>query len=188
MEQWILEPGHSAVTFRARHMMVTWVVGHIGDVHGSLNFDPEEGSDLSISMEFDVTKLWTGESARDAHLRSQDFLHVEKHPKAFFKSLKTERIGATDYKLHGELTLNGITKPVEAKVKYLGKWKTPYWVDDKTMKEVTRLGFHGSTKINRHDFKVDWNGEMEKGGVVVSREIKISIEVEALHQAELEKG
>ncbi|NGX46078.1 MAG: Protein YceI [Chlamydiae bacterium] len=186
MTVWILEPGHSAVTFRARHMMVTWVVGHIGDVHGKLTFDPESGSELSIAMEFDVRKLWTGESARDTHLLSKDFLDVEKYPTASFKSLKSERLGASDYKLQGELQLNGVTKTIETKVKYLGKWKTPYWVDDKTMKEVMRLGFHGSTKINRHDFKVDWNGEMEKGGVVVSPEIKISIEVEALSQVEVE--
>ncbi len=161
-------------------MMVSWVVGHIKDVHGELTFNPDDGSDLSISMDFDVKQLWTGETARDKHLLSKDFLDVANHPTASFKSTQVKRTGATDYKLQGELNLNGITKVVEAKVKYLGKWNTPYWVDDKTMKEVLRLGFSGSTKINRHDFKVDWNGEMEKGGVVVSSDITIHIDIEAL--------
>lgn len=186
MSNWILEPGHSAARFRARHMMVTWVDGHIKDVHGKLEFDPANGSDLSLSMEFDVNNLWTGEPNRDEHLLSSDFLDANNHPKIIFTSKNSERVGASDYKVIGMLDIRGITKEVVIDFHYLGKWKTNYWKDSENVINVTRVGFSGSAKLNRHDFDVDWNDNMENGGVVVGHEIEVFLDLEGLDEEDMQ--
>src|ERR1700745_3845649 len=97
MAKWTFEPGHTAAEFCARHMMVSWVRGHFKDVHGSLEFDPENPTQLSITATIQTHILWTGEPQRDNHLRSNDFLDVEKHANIFFKSTSSKCLGATDY-------------------------------------------------------------------------------------------
>src|SRR6516165_10910907 len=105
MATWVFEPGHTAAEFCARHMMVSWVRGHFKDVHGSLEFDPDNAVRLSIETTIQVDKLWTGEPQRDAHLRSIDFLDVANHPTLSFKSTGSKCIGPTDYAVAGDLTI-----------------------------------------------------------------------------------
>ena len=188
MPTWIFEPGHTAVEFRARHMMVCWVRGHFKDVHGSLQFDPDNPTELVIEATIQANKLWTGEPQRDDHLKSSDFLDASKHPSIVFKSSKCECVGASDCKLAGALTIRGISRSVVLDMHYLGKWRTPYWTQSGDAGPITRVGFVGEARINRHDFHVSWNGQLENGGAVVGDEVIIKVDIEALHETELQKA
>jgi polyisoprenoid-binding protein YceI len=188
MATWIFEPGHTAAEFRVRHMMVCWVRGHFKDVHGSLQFDLDNPTELAIEATIQANKLWTGEPQRDDHLRSGDFLDATQHATIAFKSTNSECVGASDYKLSGSLTIRGISRPVVLDMHYLGKWRTPYWTDTGDAGPVTRVGFVGEAHINRHDFQVSWNGQLENGGVVVGDEVIIRIDVEALRETELKQA
>jgi polyisoprenoid-binding protein YceI len=188
MANWIFEPGHTAAEFKARHMMVSWVRGHFKDVHGSLKFDPHNPTELSIETTIQAQNLWTGERDRDNHLRSGDFLDVAKHPTITFKGTASKCVGANDYEVTGDLTIRGICRPVVLQMRYLGKWSTPFWTAKGDAGPVTRVGFVGETRINRHDFHVDWNGALENGGLVVSDEVFIKVDVEALLETELNQA
>jgi polyisoprenoid-binding protein YceI len=184
---WIFEPGHTEVGFRARHMMVTWVRGLFKDVHGRLDFDWETCLESTFEGVIDATKLWTGEPARDAHLRSADFFDVENHPKITFSGRLTERTGASHFKASAEVTIRGNTRPVEFDVAYLGEWQTPWWEGDENRGTMRRIGFEGRTTVNRHDFGVSWQDQLPGGGVVASDEIELVLDVEAIHEGDLEK-
>jgi polyisoprenoid-binding protein YceI len=188
MATWIFEPGHTAAEFRARHMMVSWVRGHFKDVHGSLEFDPDDPAQLSVEATLQVHQLWTGEPQRDDHLRSSDFLDAGQHPTIVFKSTGCKCVGTNDYELAGDLSIRGVSRPVFLAMHYLGKWRTPYWTDAGDAGPITRIGFVGEARINRHDFRVSWNGQLENGGVVVSDEVFIKVDVEAMLDTELKKA
>jgi polyisoprenoid-binding protein YceI len=169
-------------------MMVSWVRGHFKDVHGSLEFDPDNPAQLSIEATLQTPKLWSGEPQRDDHLRSSDFLDAGKHPTISFKSTGSKCVGTNDYEVTGDLTIRGISRPVVLAMHYLGKWRTPYWTDAGDAGPVTRVGFVGEVRINRHDFGVSWNGQLENGGVVVSDEVFIKVDVEAMLETEVTRA
>jgi polyisoprenoid-binding protein YceI len=187
METWIFEPGHTEAEFRARHMMVTWVRGLFKDIHGTLELDWERCLDATFEGVIDATGVWTGEPNRDAHLRSADFFDVENHPKITFTGSFTERSGADAFKGDVALTIRGTTRTVPLDIAYLGEWKTPFWVGDENRGELRRIGFEATAKINRHDFGVAWQDEIPGGGVVVSREIQLVLDVEAILLDDLEQ-
>ncbi len=180
MATWVFEPGHTAAEFCVRHMMVTWVRGHFKDVHGTLEFDPGKPASLALAATIAAPNLWTGEAQRDDHLRSADFLDAANHRIIIFRSNKSERNGAGDYEVMGDLTIRGTTRPIVLDLHYLGQWQTPY-----NEARVTRVGFTGQTRINRHDFGVRWNSPMENGGRVVGNEVFITVDVEAILESEL---
>jgi polyisoprenoid-binding protein YceI len=186
LPSWTFEPGHTEAGFRARHMMVTWVHGLIKDVHGKLYLDWERPLQATFFGEMDATKLWTGEPDRDAHLRSADFFDVEHHPRIAFKGGLTERTGDTAFKAAADLTMRGVTRQVPMDVIYLGQWKTPFWVGDENKGLLTRIGFEAKTRINRHDFGISWQDNIPGGGVVVSNEIDVTLDIEAILDADLE--
>jgi polyisoprenoid-binding protein YceI len=186
LPSWTFEPGHTEAGFRARHMMVTWVHGLFKDVHGKLYLDWESPLTATFEGKIDATKLWTGESERDAHLRSADFFDVENHPQISFAGKLTERTGDINFKAVADLTIRGITKQVEMDVAYLGQWKTPFWVGDKNKGTLTRIGFEAKTRIDRHEFDVSWQDKIPGGGVVVSNEIEVTLDIEAILDADLE--
>jgi polyisoprenoid-binding protein YceI len=188
MARWVFEPGHTAAEFRAKHMMVTWVRGHFKDVHGVVELDFETPTNSSFQATINVIKLWTGQPERDAHLRSADFFDVEHHPRITFTSTRIEQVGSTTYKATGELTIRGTTRPVTLDVQYLGQWPTPYWVDGVNKATMHRAGFMATTRINRHDFGVSWNDQVDKGGVVVSDEVFVTLDVEAIPEQDLAKA
>src|SRR5439155_5531773 len=107
--------------FGVRHMMVTWVRGHFKDIHGSLEFDPDNPTTLALQATIAARNLWTGEPQRDDHLRSADFLDVVHHPTITFQSIKAERIGASDYAVSGDLTIRGVTRSLNLELHYLGR-------------------------------------------------------------------
>jgi polyisoprenoid-binding protein YceI len=183
---WTFEPGHTEAGFRARHMMVTWVHGLFKDVHGKLHLDLEHPLEGTFEGVIDARKLWTGQDERDAHLRSADFFDVEHHPTIAFAGRLAERVGDIDFKAQAELTIRGVTRTVDMDVSYLGRWQTPFWVGDENKGTLTRIGFEAKTRINRHDFGVSWQDAIPDGGVVVSNEIELTIDVEAILDADLE--
>jgi polyisoprenoid-binding protein YceI len=188
MATWLFEPGHTAAEFRARHMMVSWVRGHFKDVHGSLEFDPDNPARLSVETTLQAHTLWTGEPQRDGHLRSKDFLDADEHPTISFKTTGSKCVGANDYEVTGDLTIRGVSRPVVLEMHYLGRWRTPYWTDAGDAGPVTRVGFVGEARINRQDFRVSWNGQLGGGGVVVSDEVFLKVDVEALLETELKRA
>ncbi len=182
MPRWEFEPGHTAAEFRARHMMVTWVRGHFKDVHGTLDFDPENPRASSADVTIDAARLWSGEPDRDTHLKSADFLDVEKHPTITFKGSGAELRGADEATFRGDLTIRGVTRPATLDVRYLGQWQTPWWEDGVDKGPKTRAGFLATTRINHHDFGVSWNSKLDRGGIVVGDEVDITIDAEAVLQ------
>jgi polyisoprenoid-binding protein YceI len=186
LPSWTFEPGHTEAGFRARHMMVTWVHGLFKDVHGKLRFDLERPLDGTFEGTIDARKLWTGQDERDAHLRSADFFDVESHPTISFSGRLIERTGDIDFKAQAELSIRGVTRTVTMDLSYLGRWQTPFWVGEENKGTLTRIGFEAKTRIDRHDFGVSWQDEIPGGGVVVGNEIELTIDVEAILDADLE--
>jgi polyisoprenoid-binding protein YceI len=167
-------------------MMVTWVRGLFKDVRGTLEFDPDRRLDTTFEGRMDATRVWTGEEARDAHLRSADFFDVENHPRISFTGRFTQRIGAAHFKAEADLMIRGVTRPVPLDVAWLGEWRTPFWEGDENRGEMRRIGFEATTRVNRQDFGVSWQDEIPRGGVVASNEIDVVIDVEAILLDDLE--
>jgi len=187
MATWIFEPGHTEAEFRARHMMVSWVRGLFKDIHGRLELDWERCLDATFEGEIDATRIWTGQPERDEHLRSADFFDVEHHPKITFAGRFTERTGGTTFKGEVGLTIRGVTRTVPLDIVSLGEWKTAFWAGDENKGELRRIGCEPRATINRHDFGVSWQDELPGGGVVVSNEIELLLDVEAILLADLQR-
>ncbi len=188
MARWVFEPGHSAAEFSARHMMVSYMRGLFKNVHGGIDFDPEEpAAEAVVEAEIDAAGIWTGDDARDAHLRGPDFLDVEKYPLIAFRSREVRCTGVADFKVAGSLDLHGVTRPVVLDARYLGRWECPYWEGGRDLGPVTRIGFVATTTINRHDFGVSWNAPMDRGGAVVGDEVAITLDVEAILESDMER-
>jgi polyisoprenoid-binding protein YceI len=187
MSTWIFEPGHTEAEFRARHMMVTWVRGLFKDVHGRLELDFDHCLEATFEGEIDATGIWTGEAQRDEHLRSADFLDVDNHPRIRFSGRFSERTGATTFKGLVDVTIRGVTRTVPLDVHYMGEWLTPWWMDGESKGTLRRIGFEATARVNRHDFGVSWQDEMPGGGVVVSDEIELTIDAEAILLDDLER-
>jgi polyisoprenoid-binding protein YceI len=182
--KWLFEPGHSAAEFRARHMMVTWVRGSFRNVHGRLDFDPAHPERLAVEVVIDARTCWTGEPARDEHLRSADFLDCERYPEIRYRSTAVTLVGPDDYEVGGDLTIRGVTRPVVLAVRFQGTWETPWWEDGVDKGPKLRAGFTAQTRIDRYDFGVSWNSDLPGGGVVVGRSIDIVIDVEAIREGD----
>jgi polyisoprenoid-binding protein YceI len=180
MAIWVFEPGHTEAEFRARHMMVTWVRGLFKDIHGKLEFDWSACLETTFEGTIDATKIWTGEPARDEHLRSADFFDVENHPEITFSGRFIERTGGNAFAAEAELTMRGVTKTVPLDVIVTGEWATPFWLGDENKGTIRRVGFEARTRVNRHDFGVSWQDEIPGGGVVAGNEIDIVLDVETM--------
>jgi polyisoprenoid-binding protein YceI len=182
MAQWAFEPGHTSAEFCVRHMMVTWVRGHFKNVHGVLEFDPRDPAASRVEATIDAAGLWTGEPERDAHLKSADFLDVARFAEITFKSAGVRPVSPTEAFVAGTLVIRGQARPVELRVHYLGQWQTPWWEDGVDKGPRTRAGFLATGRIDRHDFGVAWNNPLERGGVVVGRDVWITLDAEAILQ------
>lgn len=180
MKRWIFEPGHTSAAFSVRHMMVTHVRGKFPDVHGELAFDPDDPTGGSVEARIDAATLWSGEAARDAHLKSEDFPDVERHPEITYRGDRVEALGSSELRVLGELTLRGVTREVPLEARYLGGWDTPYWEEGEDHGPVRRIGFLATASIDRHDFGVSWQAPLDGGGVVVGDRVEITLDVEAL--------
>lgn len=180
MAKWAFEPGHTAAEFSVRHMMVTFVRGHFTNIHGTLEFDPQDPQGSSVKVIIEARGIWSGEAERDDHLRSADFLDAGNYPEITFTGKEVKILGGHDYAVIGDLTIKGVSHQAVLNVNYLGTWETPWWEDGEDKGPMTRAGFVAKTKINRHDFGVSWNAALEKGGIVVGDMVEITIDAEAL--------
>jgi len=160
--------------------MVTPVRGHFKNVHGTLTFDPSDPASATVEVVIDTREIWSGEPNRDAHLRSPDFLDVERFPQITYTGAGVAVVGPSEYVLSGELTIRGMSRRTDMRVKYLGHWETPWWEDGVDKGPRTRAGFVAETTINRHDFGVSWNAPLARGGSVVGQIVEITIDAEAI--------
>lgn len=172
---WQIDSAHSDIQFSVRHMMISNVRGHFGSFSGTIEGDASNPSAASAYVEIDVASIDTKNEQRDGHLQSPDFFDVANHPKITFKSTKLELTSENEGKLHGDLTIKGITKPVVLDVEYAGMSKSPFG--------TTNAGFSATAKINRKDWDLGWNVALETGGWLVGDEIKINIDLELIQQA-----
>jgi polyisoprenoid-binding protein YceI len=175
MATWNIDPTHSAITFSVRHMVVSKTRGRFGKFSGQLQLDPTQLEKGSVTVEIDPASIDTGDAQRDGHLRSGDFLEVEKFPKATFKSTKVIANGEGRLKIAGDLTLRGVTRPVTLDATYEGAGKDPWGGE--------RVGFSATTTLTRGDFGVSFNKALETGGVLVGEKVELNLEVEAIKAA-----
>jgi len=172
MATYTVDYQHSDVGFSVRHMVFAKVRGPLGEVTADLAFDPADASKSSVKVEVDASSIDTREPQRDGHLKSPDFLDVQKYPNLTYKSTKVEKAGDKKYAVTGDLTIHGVTRPVKLEVEELGGGKDP-WGNQ-------RLAFAAKTRIDRGDFGLKWNQALETGGVLVGEHIDIEIDVEAI--------
>jgi polyisoprenoid-binding protein YceI len=181
MAKWNFDPAHTSASFAARHMMVTTVRGQFKNITGTLDFDPDKPEATSVEVVIDTASMSsTGNEDRDNHLRSPDFLDIEKYPTIRFKSTGVEVKSDTRATLKGDLTIRDVTRPVAIEVEHLGQGQTPFG--------TTVAGFEGTTRINREDFGLTWNMALESGGWLVGKEIKIALDGEAVLAEEAVAG
>ena len=168
---WKLDPAHSHAEFKVRHMMISNVKGTFSGLTGTLLENPTDPTRSTLEASIDVSTVSTGDAQRDGHLKSADFFEVEKYPTMTFKSTGVERKGEADYRVTGDLTLHGITKPVTFAVEGpTAPGKDP-WGN-------TRIGLSATTKINRKDFGLNWNAALETGGILVGEDVQITLEIQ----------
>ncbi|PID25410.1 YceI family protein [Sporosarcina sp. P7] len=169
--KWNVDTAHSTIEFSVRHMMISNVKGTFNEFQGTIEADPQDLTDASIDFTIDANSIDTRKSDRDNHLRSADFFDVENYPNLSFKATTIEKTSDDTYDITGDFTIKDTTKPVTFHVTFEGIAKDPMSGDE-------AAGFSGNTKINRKDFGLTWNAALETGGVVVSDEVKIHIEIQ----------
>jgi polyisoprenoid-binding protein YceI len=165
-----IDPAHSSASFSVRHMMVTNVRGAFSSVTGTAVWDTGNPANSSVEAAIDATTINTREPQRDAHLKSADFLDVEKYPTIDFKSTSVEVESADEATVKGDLTIHGVTKPVVLKVEGPTEEVKDAWGN-------VRVGAVATTKIKRSDFGLTWNAVLEAGGIAVGDDLKIEIDL-----------
>jgi len=169
---WQFDPNHTLVEFVAKHMMITTVRGRFKGVQGTLILDETDPSNSSVEVDLDAASLYSGVDYRDNHLKSGDFLEVEKYPKITFKSTRVEPAGSDHARVIGNLTIRDVTREVVLDTELTGRAKNPMG------QEV--VAFDAKTSINRKDFGLNWNLALESGGWLVGDTIKIEIAAEGV--------
>lgn len=173
--KWGLDPTHSEITFKIRHLMVSNVSGNFGTFTVSAETEEEDFSNAKISFSTEVASINTGNEQRDGHLQSPDFFDAAAYPAISFESTSMEKNGEGAFKLHGHLTVKDVTKPVTLDVELGGIANDPYG--------NRKAGFSIEGKINRKDFGLTWNAPTEAGGLLVGEDVKIAAEIQVVKQA-----
>ncbi len=170
---WNIDPVHTTAEFKVRHMMITNVKGQFTGVTGVLTLDEQDITKSHVEASIDAASINTREPDRDTHLKSADFLDVEKFPTLTFASTRVTRTGEGEVEVEGDLTIHGVTRKVE----FFVEGPTP---PGKDPWGNTRIGWTATTKINRKDFGLTWNAALETGGILVGDEVTITFDVEAI--------
>lgn len=169
-----IDEAHSAVTFKVAHMAISKVNGRFDKFSGTIDYTPGDQKTWKTEAVIEAASINTGVEARDKHLRGPDFFDVEKFPALTFKSVKVTGYKNMKGKLHGELTLHGVTRPVVLDVEGMGPVKDPWGKE--------RVAATAKTTINRKDFGLGWNQVLETGGLLVGEKIEITLEIEAVKE------
>jgi len=167
-----IDPTHSRIGFVARHAMVTKVRGSFNEFEGTGYLDAENPADSHLQLTMQAASIDTRNADRDGHLKSNDFFDMEAHPEITFASTAVEQVDAENYRVTGDLTIKGVTKPVTVDVEYTGSAVDPF--------QNQRIGFEGRTTVNRKDWGVNWNAALDAGGVLVSEKVTLEFEVSAI--------
>jgi polyisoprenoid-binding protein YceI len=170
-----LDVAHTRIGFVARHAMVTKVRGAFNEFEGTTTLDGDNPENSSVNITIQVDSVDTRNGQRDGHLRTNDFLDIEKFPTITFASTAIKHVDGNDFEVTGDLTIKGITKSVTLPLEYQGAATDPYG--------NKRVGFEGSTSINRSDYGVSFNAALETGGVLVSEKITLEFEISAIKNA-----
>lgn len=167
---WALDPTHSEVSFKVKHMMITNVTGNLTDFSVQATTDGDDFTTADVSFSGKAASITTGNEQRDAHLRTGDFFGTDESPEIRFKSTGFKKVDDDTFKMQGDLTIRGVTKNIDLDVDFGGIGKDP-WGN-------TKAGFTVSGKINRKDFGLTWNAALETGGMLVSDDVRIASEIQ----------
>ena len=172
--KWVIDPTHSEIGFKVKHMMFTNVSGKFQKFDASIETDGDDFEGAKIHFSGEIDSVSTGNADRDVHLLSADFFDAAQYPKITFEATSFKKVDEGDYELTGDLSLHGQTKSVKLAAEYSGQMKDP-WGN-------TKAGFALSGKINRKDWGLNWNSALETGGVLVSDEVRLAIELQFIKQ------
>jgi len=175
MTTWKIDPTHSEVQFKVKHLMISTVTGHFGTFDGTVQTNGDDFSGAAITFEADINSISTKNADRDKHLQADDFFNAAQYPKLRFVSKEVKKIDDENYKVIGDLTIRDQTKPVELAVEYGGTLTDPWG--------QIKAGFELSGKINRKEFGLSFHATTDTGGLVLSDDVKLQANVEIVKQA-----
>ena len=170
-----IDPAHTTIEFVARHAMVTNVRGSFQDFSGSLHLDGQDPAKSTATLDVTMASIDTGNADRDGHLKSADFFKIDEFPTMTFRSTKAESLGGEDYRITGDLSLLGVTRPITIDLEFNGVAKDPFGNE--------RAGFEGKAELLRSEWGLTWNAALETGGVLISDKIKLNFDVSAIKNA-----
>lgn len=173
--KWVLDPTHSELIFKIKHLMITNVKGEFQKFNITVDSNGNDFSDAKVSATIETDSIFTNNADRDAHLRSADFFDAEKFPQITFNSTELNKLDDENYQLKGILDMHGVEKEVILDVEFGGFVKDPYGNH--------KAGFSVSGKLNRKDWGLNWNAALEAGGVMVSEEVRLNAEVQFVKEA-----
>ena len=174
VKTYAIDPAHSRLSFVVRHMGFSKVRGSFRQFEGTVQMNPDDLETLEAEATIQAASVATNDEKRDAHLRSEDFFEVETYPTITFESTGVENISGDEFTLVGNFTMHGVTKPVRLSGEYLGAGQDPWG--------GTRVAFEAELTINRKDYGLNWNTLLEAGGVLVSEDVRIILEIQAVEQ------
>ena len=175
--KWSLDPTHSTLGFKVKHLMITNVSGYFKNFNAEVETEETDFTTAAIRLKAEIGSIDTNNAQRDGHLRSPDFFEAEKFPEMSFESTKVEKVDEENYLVSGNLTMKGVTKPVKLNVEYSGVTGDPWGGE--------RAGFVISGKINRTDWGINFNSVLETGNLMLGEDVKINSEIQLVKQAEL---
>lgn len=170
-----VDPAHTTLGFVARHAMVTNVKGGFSDFTGELHLDGADPAKSTASFDVRMASIDTGNADRDGHLKSADFFKIDEFPTMTFRSTSAESLGGSDYRVTGDLSILGTTKPITIDLEFNGSAKDPFGNE--------RVGFEGKAELLRSEWGLTWNAALETGGVLISDKIKLNFDISAIKQA-----
>jgi len=175
LTNWVLDPTHSEIAFKVKHLMISNVKGEFRNFSASITSEGTDFSKAKVQVNIDAASIFTNNTDRDGHLQSADFFDVENHKELTFEGTSFNKLDDENYQLKGILTMKGVSKETTFDVEFGGLVKDPYGNE--------KAGFSLSGKINRKDWGLNWNAALEAGGVMVSEEVRINAEVQFVKQA-----
>ncbi|WP_018619401.1 YceI family protein [Spirosoma luteum] len=172
---WVIDPSHSEVQFKVKHLVISTVTGSFGQYEGQVESHGDDFTDAKVSFSADIASISTGAEQRDGHLKSADFFDAEQFPKLTFVSTSMTPTGDDTFNVAGNLTMHGVTKPVTLKAEYGGQTQDFYG--------QTKAGFELTGTIKRKEFGLTWDGITEAGAIVVSDDVKLVMNIQLTKQA-----